>query len=93
MLTSKQRAHLRSLSNEMEPIFQIGKGGLTEEIFKQLDNALTARGLIKVRVLKNCLDEPDVVAEEASQAIGAELVQRIGRNFVLFRESDDLGII
>lgn len=93
MLTSKQRAHLRSLGNEMEPIFQIGKSGLTEEIVKQLDNALTARELIKVRVLKNCLDEPRDIADQVSQATDADLVQSIGRNFLLFRESDEQRII
>lgn len=86
MLTSKERARLRSMGNELEPIFQIGKSGVTEEIINQLDQALTARELIKVRVLKNCPFEPEEVAQEVSEATGSELVQVIGRNFLIYRE-------
>lgn len=93
MLTSKERAHLRSLGNKLDPIFQIGKASLSEEIINQLDDALTARELIKVRVLKNCLDDPREIAEEISAAIGADLVQSIGRNFLLYRESEEQRII
>lgn len=89
MLTSKQRAYLRSMGNELEAIFQIGKGGITEEIITQLDNALEARELIKVKVLKNCLEDPAYIAEEVNEALGAELVQRIGRSFLIYRESDE----
>lgn len=87
MLTSKQRAFLRSLGNDLEPIFQIGKNGLSEELMKQLSSALEARELIKVRVLKNCQQTPQAAAEQSAQALGAELVQVIGRNFILYREA------
>ncbi len=87
MLTSRQRAYLRSLGNQMDPIFQIGKGGLTKELLTQLDNALEARELIKVRVLRNCIEEPSVLAEDVSDSTGAEIVQKIGRNFLIYRES------
>ncbi|NLM68433.1 MAG: ribosome assembly RNA-binding protein YhbY [Firmicutes bacterium] len=89
MLTSKERARLRSLGNELEPIFQIGKGGVTDEIINQLDQALTARELIKVRVLKNSLEEPREAAEKISAATDSEVVQVIGRNFILYREKVD----
>lgn len=89
MITSKQRAYLRSLGNEMDPIFQIGKASLSDEMLDQLDQALEARELIKVRVLKNCLDEPKDLAHEIGTALDAEVVQVIGRKFLLYRESQD----
>lgn len=87
MLNSKQRAYLRSLGNELDPIFQIGKGGLTDEIVSELGDALEARELIKVRVLKNSIEDPKEVAEEVGKALDADVVQKIGRNFLLYRES------
>lgn len=87
MLTSKQRAYLRSLGNELEPVFQIGKGGLSDEIINQLDAVLEARELIKVRVLKNCLQESDDLAEVIAQELDCDVVQKIGRNFLLYREA------
>ena len=87
MLNSKQRAYLRSLGNELEPIFQIGKGGLSEELLDQLDAALEARELIKVRVLKNCLEDEEALAEEISEALDCDVVQRIGRVLLLYRQS------
>ena len=89
MLTSKQRAYLRGLGNELEPIFQIGKGGLSEELLNQLDAALEARELIKVRVLKNCLEEPKILAEEVAQTLNGSVVQTIGRNFLLYRTASE----
>jgi len=85
MLTSKQRAYLRSLGNELEPVFQIGKGGMSEEIVDQLDLVLEARELIKVRVLKTCLDDPAELAEEIAEALDCDVVQKIGRIFLLYR--------
>ncbi|NLM25913.1 MAG: ribosome assembly RNA-binding protein YhbY [Firmicutes bacterium] len=87
MLTSKQRAYLRSLGNELEAIFQIGKSGITEELLAQLDDALEARELIKVKVLKNCLEEPAEVADQVADGLAAQVVQKIGRSFILYRES------
>lgn len=88
MLNSKQRAALRALANSLEPIVHIGKGGVIDTIVKQADDALTARELIKGRVL----EAAPVSAREAADALGAgtnsEVVQVIGRNFVLFRRTD-----
>ncbi len=87
MLTSKQRAYLRSLSVHIDTIFQIGKGGITENMTEQISNALEARELIKLRVL----DNSDYTAREAAEAIaeivGADVVQTVGTRFVLYRES------
>lgn len=87
MLTGKQRAYLRGLGNELDPIFQIGKGGLSDELINQLDDALEARELIKVRVLKNCLEDPRELADEIAHALTADVVQKIGNNFLLYREA------
>ena len=86
-MTSKQRAYLRSLGSQMDTIFQIGKGGISEEMCKQISNALEARELIKLRVLDNAEYLPREAAEEIAEAIGAEVVTVIGTKFVLFRVS------
>jgi RNA-binding protein len=87
MLTSKQRAYLRALGNELDPVFQIGKGGLSEEILDQLDAVLEARELIKVRVLKSCLDDAGDLADEIAGTLDCDVVQKIGRSFLLYRKS------
>jgi len=88
MLTSKQRAYLRKMAQQMDTIFQIGKGGITDEICQQISNALEARELIKVRVLENS----GYTAREASDTIaektGADAVACVGTRFVLYRESE-----
>lgn len=89
MLTSKQRAYLRSLAQKLSPIFQVGKGGISEEICLQIDNALRARELIKVHALENCPYTAREAAEEIATAIGADVVCVIGTKFVLYKESDE----
>lgn len=86
-MTSKQRAYLRSLASQMDTIFQVGKGGISEEMCKQISNALDARELIKLRVLDNAEYLPREAAEEIAEAVGAEVVTVIGTKFVLFRVS------
>ena len=89
MLTSKQRAYLRAMAAPMDTIFQVGKGGVNDNMCEQIPNALEARELIKLRVLDNC----DLNAKEAAQIISEEtdsdVVQVIGTRFVLYRESVD----
>lgn len=89
MLTGKQKRYLRSLGNEMEPILFIGKEEITTNVIKQTDDALEARELIKGRVLQNCADVPQNIASQLAEASKAELVQVIGRNFLLYRMSQD----
>ncbi|HBN95795.1 MAG TPA: ribosome assembly RNA-binding protein YhbY [Firmicutes bacterium] len=86
MLTSKQRAYLRALGNELDPVFQIGKGGLSEETINQLDAVLEARELIKVKVLKSCLDDAGELADEIARALDCHVVQKIGKSFLLYRK-------
>lgn len=89
MITSKQRAYLRSLANTLEPIFQIGKGGINENLIQQLDDVLEKRELIKVHILESALLDTKPVCQEIAQQLGAEPVQSIGNKFVLYRESQD----
>ena len=87
MLTSKERAYLRSLSQKLDTIFQIGKGGITEEICLQIANALEARELIKARVLDNSGYTAREAAEEIAAAISCDVVSCVGTKFVLYKES------
>ena len=84
-MTSKQRAYLRGLANTYDPIVHIGKGGLSDALIKQADDALEARELIKGRVLETAPGTVRDAAEEIAAAVGAETVQVIGRTFVLYR--------
>ena len=87
MITSKQRAYLRSLSANIDTIFQIGKGGITEEICNQIANALEARELIKARVLDNSGYTAKDAANEIAEAIDCDVVSCVGTRFVLYKES------
>lgn len=88
MLTSKQRAALRGLANPLEPILHVGKGGLSDALTKQADDALTARELVKGKVLETAPGTARDTAEEIAAAVGAEVVQVIGRTFVLYRRNE-----
>ena len=88
MLTSKQRAYLRSLATDLDTIFQIGKGGISEETCLQISNALEARELIKARVLDNSGYSSKEAAAEIAEAIGCDVVSCVGSKFVLYRESE-----
>ncbi len=87
MLSSKERAYLRSLSQSLDTIFQIGKGGISEEICLQIENALEARELIKARVLDNSGYTAKEAAEIISDAISCDVVSCVGTKFVLYKES------
>lgn len=89
MLTGKQRSYLKALANSIESIMQIGKGGVTENVLKQIDDALEARELIKINILNNSMLEAKETANEISETLGAEYVQSIGNKFVLYRESKE----
>lgn len=89
MITSKQRAYLRSLANGVPSICQIGKDGITENLIKQLDSALTAREIVKANVLDNAPCSAGEACTELSLILSAEPVQVIGRVLVLYRQSAD----
>lgn len=86
-MTTKQRAYLKGLAMNIDPIFQIGKGGLTTEYLESVEEALEARELIKINVLKNCLDEPKELGYAIAENTDSEVVQVIGRKIVLYREA------
>lgn len=89
MLTGKQRSYLRSLANNIDPIFQVGKGGINDNMVKQFNDALEARELIKVSVLKNSLDDTRKICNEVAELTSSEVVQVIGNKFVLYKESKE----
>ena len=87
LLNSKQRAFLRSKANSEEPILHLGKGGLYEPLLRQAEDALAARELIKGKVLETAPFSSREAAEQVAQAVCAEVVQVIGRTFVLYRRN------
>ena len=84
-MTGKQRAYLRGLANSLDTILYVGKGGLTENVIKQAEEALTARELIKGRVLEASMLTASEACQALADATGAEGVQSIGSRFVLYR--------
>ena len=84
-MTSKQRAYLKGLAMTMDPILQLGKGGLTPENTAAVDEALAARELIKISVLKNCADDPKELARILAERTGSQVVQVIGKKIVLYK--------
>ncbi|AXI09522.1 ribosome assembly RNA-binding protein YhbY [Oceanobacillus zhaokaii] len=89
MLTGKQKRFLRSKAHHLKPIFQVGKEGVNENMVKQIGEALEKRELLKVSILQNCADDKNTVATQLSEGTAAEVVQIIGNNIVLYRESEE----
>ena len=88
-MKGSERAKLRAMANTLEPIVHIGKDGITENLVKQVDDALTARELIKGKALETAPESAREAAETIAAAVGAEVVQVIGRVFVLYRRNDE----
>ncbi len=89
MLNSRQRAQLRGLANDYETILQIGKSGISDNTIKQVNDALEARELIKLRVLEACRLSSREAADELAAAVKCDVVQVIGSRFILYRESKE----
>ena len=87
MLTSKQRAQLRALANSIDTVLMVGKSGFSEQLYKTADEAITARELIKGKVLEACESTSREAADTIAEAIGADVVQVIGSKFVLYRRN------
>ena len=88
-MTSKQRAYLKGLAMKLDPIFQIGKSSLTPEVTQAVSEALEARELVKITVLKNCLDDGSSIADVLAERTQSQVVQLIGRKIVLYRPAKD----
>ena len=85
-MTTKQRAYLKSLAMTMDSIFQIGKNSMTPELTNAISEALEARELIKISVLKNCIDDPKELAQMIAERTHSQVVQVIGKKIVLYKE-------
>ena len=85
-MTSKQRAYLRGKANTIDAIFQVGKGGITDVLLKQLDDAIEARELIKVTVLETAPGSSKELAEELANGSNSQVVQTVGNKVTLFRQ-------
>lgn len=88
-MTSKQRAYLKSLASVIDPVLQIGKSSLTPEYIEAVREAFNTRELLKINVLKNCLDDPKEIAQVIADRSGAQVVQVIGRKIVLYKPDKD----
>ena len=86
---SKQRAYLKSLAMELQPVVQIGKSGLTPELTTAVQEAVDARELIKISVLQNCLEDPREMAQMIADRTHSEVVQVIGKKIVLYKQGKD----
>jgi len=87
MLTNKQKRFLRSEANQLQPLIQIGKNGLTESVVELIEEALEAKELVKVSILQNCAEDKKDIAEKLEKVQDLHVVQIIGSTIVLYRES------
>ncbi len=88
-MTSKQRAYLKGLAMNIDPVFQIGRSGMTPGLTEAIAESLEARELIKIHVLQNCPDEPGELARIVAERTHSQVVQVIGKKIVLYKEGKD----
>ena len=88
-LTSKKRAYLMSISNALDPLFQVGKANVTPEFVQAVDDAFRTRELLKIGVLKNCADDPKEIAETIAGRTRSQVVMVVGKKIILYRENPD----
>ncbi|MCQ2496702.1 MAG: ribosome assembly RNA-binding protein YhbY [Lachnospiraceae bacterium] len=86
-MTTKQRAFLKGLAMNIDPIYQVGKSSITPEFTIGIAEALEARELIKISVLKNCADDPKEIAAVLAERTGSEVIQVIGKKIILYKKS------
>ncbi len=88
-LTGKQARYLRGLGHHLKPVVMVGKDEVTEAIIAAVEEALEAHELIKVKLQEGCLGDRKDIAAELAKATGASIAQVLGKNFLLYRESDE----
>ena len=88
-MTSKQRAYLKSLAMNIEPICQVGKASVTPENVESVAEAFNTHELIKINILKNCTDNPDEIANTIAERTHSQVVQVIGKNLILYKPFKD----
>lgn len=88
-MTSKQRSYLMKLASGLDPVFHVGKASLTTEFEEAIKEVLEARELIKIGVLKNCMDDPKEIAQTLAQDTRSEVVQVIGKKIVIYKQADE----
>lgn len=88
-MTSKQRAYLMSLAHSLTPLFQIGKSGLTPEVTAAVDESFNNKELLKITVLKNCVEDPRDIASMLAERSRSQVVRVIGRKIVLYKENKE----
>ena len=88
-MNTKERAYLKGLAMNIDPVLSLGKQSLTPEFTAAVDEAITKRELIKINVLKNCVDDPGTLAQTLAERTHSEVVQVIGRKIVLFRQAPE----
>ena len=89
MLTGKERAYLKGLAQNIDPLIQLGKDGINEGFLKQMDKLLEDHELVKIKVLQNAPVEVDEIVDEILEKTGAEFVQKIGKKLTIYRESKE----
>lgn len=87
MINNKQKAYLKSLANQMKPLFQVGKDGITENLIRTIQDSLEAHELMKLNVLKSCELTIQEVAIELARETHSEIVQTMGRVITLYRKN------
>ena len=89
IMTTKERAYLKGLAMQLDPVLSLGKASLTPEFTEAVNEAITKRELIKINVLKNCAEDPNKLAEMLAERTHSAVVQVIGRKIVLFRKNQE----
>ncbi len=89
MINAKERAKLKSLSHDYKPVINIGKNSITDEVIKAIDEALSSRELIKIKILNNNLDDQDEILENILNSLNADFVNHLGSIITIYRKSDD----
>ena len=88
-MTSKQRAYLKGLAMNIDPVFQIGKSSVTPENIDAISEVFNTHELVKIAVLKNCIDDPKEIANVIAERTHSDVVKVIGKKIVLYREGKD----